>query len=68
MPDKLTREQVVELRATILARGITLEGLSEATGLSEDVIQWIMQGRLRPELHIRQRLAEALGIDPRRLT
>lgn len=67
MPEKLTREQVTELKATLLARGLTVEGLSKATGLHQDVIQWIMQGRLKPELHIREKLAEALGIKPERL-
>lgn len=67
MPEKLTREQVTELKATLLARGITMEGLSQATGLHEATIQMIMEGLLRPELPIRQKLAEALGINPERL-
>lgn len=67
MPEKLTREQVTELKATLLARGLTVEGLSQSTGLHPATIQLIMQGKLWPELHIRQKLAEALGIDPERL-
>lgn len=68
MSRELTRAQVAELSAAILARGITVEGLAAAAGTSVHVVQLIMQGRLRPEDHIRHRLAEALGIDPRGLT
>lgn len=61
---KLTRAQVAELSAAIVARGLTVEGLAEASGLHPEIVVMIMQGRLRPEAHIRHRLAEALGVDP----
>lgn len=64
MPE-LTRSQVAELSAAIIARGITVEGLAEAAGTTPEVVRWIMQGRLQPLPEIRRRLAEALGIDPR---
>ena len=62
---KLTRAQIAELSATIIARGITVEGLGEATGLGAVAVQQVMQGRLLPSEHFRKRLAAALGIDPR---
>jgi transcriptional regulator with XRE-family HTH domain len=63
--DKLTRSQVAELSAAIIARGITVDGLAAAAGTSVPIVQMIMQGRLNPDDHIRHSLAEALGIDPR---
>ena len=63
--DKLTRAQVAELSAAILARGITVEGLAAAANTSPEVVVMIMQGRLRPVDDIRHCLAAALGIDPR---
>lgn len=62
---ELTRAQVAELSAAIIARGFTIEGLAEASRCTPDTVVMIMQGRLRPEAHIRQRLAHALGIDPK---
>lgn len=67
MTEGLTREQVAEIKATILARGITVEGVAQAANLTPEIVVMVMQGRLRPELHIRKRLAEALGIDPKHL-
>lgn len=64
---ELTRSQVAELSAAIIARGITVEGLAAAAGISPAMVAMIMQGRLRPEAHIRKSLAEALGIDAGRL-
>ena len=64
---KLTRAQVAELTAAILARGLTVDGLAEAAGTSPEVVLLIMQGRLKPDPVIRHRLAAALGIDPRGL-
>lgn len=64
MPEKLTRAQVAELTAAILARGLTIDGLAEASGCHPETVVMIMQGRLRPEHHIRARLAAALGVDP----
>jgi transcriptional regulator with XRE-family HTH domain len=64
---KLTRAQVAELMDAIKARGITVEGLAEASGVHPTAVVQIMQGRLRPEAHIRRRLAAALGVDPEAL-
>jgi ribosome-binding protein aMBF1 (putative translation factor) len=63
MPE-LTRAQIAELSAAIIARGFTIDGLAEAADTHPEIVVMIMQGRLRPEHHIRQRLAHALGIDP----
>lgn len=65
---ELSRAQVAELTAAILARGITIEGLAAASNTTPEIVLMIMQGRLRPEVHIRKRLAEALGIDPKGLS
>lgn len=65
---ELSRAQVAELSAAIIARGITVDGLAEASGLSADTIYLVMQGRLIPAPYIRDKLAGALGIDPRLLT
>lgn len=67
MPDKLTRQQIVELKATILARGLSIDSLAERTGLGVDVVRMIMDGRLHPVPEIRKRLGAALGINPDRL-
>lgn len=62
--DRLSRQQVSELTSAILARGLSLEGVSEASGLTQKTVLEIMHGKLRPSPYIRQRLAHALGIDP----
>lgn len=61
---ELTRAQIAELSAAIIARGFTIDGLAEAASMHPETVLMVMQGRLRPEAHIRQRLAQALGIDP----
>lgn len=62
---ELTRAQVAELSAAILAKGFTIDGLAAAADMHPEIVLMVMQGRLRPEAHIRQRLARALGIDPK---
>ena len=64
MATELTRKQVALIAEAILARGMDLERLGEAAGLGPAVVPMIMDGTLRPEAHIRRRLAAALGIDP----
>ena len=63
----LTRAQVAEISRAILDRGITVDGLAQAAGTTPEVVQMVMQGRLRPAPELRQRLAAALGIDPKGL-
>lgn len=52
------------LAEAILARGMNIESLADASGLSANIVLLIMEGRLHPVPEIRRRLAAALGIDP----
>jgi len=59
---ELSRTQVAELISNLMERGISLEGLSEASKVPQSVIILIMKGQLRPSPVVRLALAEALGI------
>ncbi|MET0463188.1 MAG: helix-turn-helix transcriptional regulator [Chitinophagaceae bacterium] len=59
---ELSRAQVANLISHLIERGITVESLSEASGVSQPVIIMIMKGQLRPSPEIRKSLASALGI------
>jgi transcriptional regulator with XRE-family HTH domain len=59
---ELTRAQVADLISHLLQRGITIESLSEESGVSQPIIILIMKGQLIPAPAIRRALAEALGV------
>jgi transcriptional regulator with XRE-family HTH domain len=60
---QLNRTQVAELISQLMQRGIELDDLSEASGVSQGVIILIMKGQLKPSPEIRHALAKALGLN-----
>lgn len=50
------------IRAARIAKGLTHEGLAQATGLSLDSVQKIQAGRREPQASTLAAIARALGV------